>query len=115
MLPTELEEVISVTSAIAPRWRSSGVATVVAITSGLAPGMDAETVIVAVSTCGKRGDRELQVGDCAGEHDPGREQGRGHRPADEDLGDVHVVGLRWRRQPRRPASRNRTAIRSNAR
>jgi hypothetical protein len=53
VLPTELEEVISVTSAIVPRWRSRGVATVVAIVSGLAPAMLAETVIVAESTWGK--------------------------------------------------------------
>ena len=52
VLPTELEEVISVTSAIAPRWRSRGVATVVAIVSGLAPGIEADTEIVADSTCG---------------------------------------------------------------
>ena len=36
----ELVDVISVTSAIVPRWRSSGVATLVAMTSGLAPGID---------------------------------------------------------------------------
>jgi hypothetical protein len=52
VLPTELEEVISVTSAIVPRWRSRGVATVVAMVSGLAPGMDADTEIVAESTAG---------------------------------------------------------------
>ena len=52
VLPTELVEVISVTSAIVPRWRSRGVATLVAIVSGLAPAIDAETEIVAVSTCG---------------------------------------------------------------
>src|SRR5208282_5655183 len=52
VLPTVLEEVISVTSAIVPRWRSRGVATVVAIVSGLAPAMLAETVIVAESTWG---------------------------------------------------------------
>src|SRR5260370_6634052 len=35
-----------------PRWRSSGVATVVAIVSGLAPGIWANTEIVGKSTCG---------------------------------------------------------------
>lgn len=43
--PTELDEVISVTSAISPRWRSSGLATVAATTSGLAPGNEAVTEI----------------------------------------------------------------------
>src|SRR4051795_4718732 len=50
--PTVLCEVISVTSAITPRWRSSGVATVVAIVSGLAPGIWANTEMVGKSTCG---------------------------------------------------------------
>ena len=44
--PTVLCEVISLTSAIAPRWRSSGVATLVAMVSGLAPGCTAVTEIV---------------------------------------------------------------------
>ena len=51
-MPTELDEVISVTSAMTPRWRSSGVATVVAIVSGLAPGICAYTEMVGKSTCG---------------------------------------------------------------
>src|SRR5438270_1569428 len=50
--PTVLDEVISVTSAMMPRWRSSGVATVVAIVSGLAPGICANTEMVGKSTCG---------------------------------------------------------------
>jgi hypothetical protein len=41
--PTELVDVISLTPAMVPRWRSSGVATLVAIVSGLAPGMEALT------------------------------------------------------------------------
>jgi hypothetical protein len=52
VLPTALVDVISVTSAIVPRWRSSGVATLVDMVSGLAPAIDAETLIVAESTCG---------------------------------------------------------------
>jgi hypothetical protein len=50
--PVELWEVISVTSAIWPRWRSSGVATVAAMTSGLAPAIEALTAMVGKSTCG---------------------------------------------------------------
>ena len=41
--PSELEDVISVTPAMCPNWRSSGVATAEAIVSGLAPGSPAET------------------------------------------------------------------------
>jgi hypothetical protein len=40
-LPTVLEEVISLTPAIAPNLRSSGVVTLVATVSGEAPGNDA--------------------------------------------------------------------------
>ena len=41
------------TPAIAPNERSSGVATVEAMTSGLAPGKLAETTITGKSICGK--------------------------------------------------------------
>ena len=53
--PKALDEVISVTPAILPNWRSSGVATEEAMVSGLAPGKPALTEIVGNSTCG-RGD-----------------------------------------------------------
>src|SRR5919109_3113093 len=46
VLPRPLEEVISVTPAIRPNWRSSGVATADAIVWGLAPGSAALTTIV---------------------------------------------------------------------
>src|SRR5258708_28000837 len=46
-------EVSSVSPAIPPNWRSSGVATDDAIVSGLAPGRFAETWIVGNSTCGR--------------------------------------------------------------
>ncbi len=45
-------EVISLTPAITPRRRSSGVATLLAMVSGLAPGKDADTEIAGKSTCG---------------------------------------------------------------
>ena len=51
--PSPLEEVICVTPAMRPNWRSSGVATADAIVSGLAPGKLAPTEIVGKSTCGK--------------------------------------------------------------
>ena len=41
--PRLLVEVISVTPAMRPNWRSSGAATEVAIVSGLAPGSAADT------------------------------------------------------------------------
>src|ERR1035437_381506 len=53
VLPSELDEVISVTPA---RWlnrRSNGVAMEDAVISGLPPGKLAETEIVGKSTCGK--------------------------------------------------------------
>ncbi len=49
---SELDEVISVTPAIDPSARSSGVATVAAMVSGLAPGNEAEIEMVGKSTCG---------------------------------------------------------------
>ena len=53
--PSELVEVSSVSPAIRPNWRSSGVATDDAIVCGLAPGSDACTWMVGNSTSG-RGD-----------------------------------------------------------
>ena len=50
--PRLLVEVISVTPAIRPNWRSRGVATAEAIVSGLAPGSVEETEIVGNSTWG---------------------------------------------------------------
>src|SRR6202161_1570373 len=51
--PRVLEEVISVTPAIWPNWRSRGVATDEAMISALAPGKPAPTEIVGKSTSGK--------------------------------------------------------------
>src|SRR5208282_3278434 len=51
--PRPLEEVICVTPAMRPNWRSSGVATEEAIVSGLAPGRLAPTEMVGKSTCGR--------------------------------------------------------------
>src|SRR5215831_11625722 len=52
VLPKPLEEVICVTPAMRPNWRSRGVATAEAIVSGLAPGRLAPTLMVGKSTCG---------------------------------------------------------------
>ena len=51
-VPLVLDEVISLTSAMVPRWRSSGLATVSATTCGLAPGRFAVTEITGKSTAG---------------------------------------------------------------
>src|SRR5208283_1505179 len=50
--PRLLDEVISVTDAMRPNWRSSGVATDEAMVSGLAPGKFAPTDTVGKSTWG---------------------------------------------------------------
>ena len=52
VVPSELAEVISVTPAICPNWRSSGVATEEAMMSALPPGRLAPTEMVGKSTCG---------------------------------------------------------------
>ncbi|CZW82269.1 Uncharacterised protein [Enterobacter cloacae] len=52
VLPSELLEVISLTPAIRPSERSSGVATDDAMVSGEAPGSEALTMITGKSTCG---------------------------------------------------------------
>ena len=51
--PLALTEVIWVTPAISENWRSSGVATLDAMVSGLAPGRFALTWMVGKSTCGR--------------------------------------------------------------
>ena len=51
--PSWLDEVICVSPGISDSWRSSGVATLEAMVSGLAPGRPAETWIVGKSTCGR--------------------------------------------------------------
>ena len=51
--PCELFDVISVMPAMLPSARSSGVATLDAMVSGLAPGRLADTEIVGMSICGK--------------------------------------------------------------
>ena len=50
--PSDERDVISLTPAMEPSTRSSGVDTVAAMVSGLAPGSDALTEMVGKSTCG---------------------------------------------------------------
>src|ERR1039457_5712489 len=51
VLPSELDDVISVTPAMWLNWRSKGVAMEDAMISGLPPGKPDETEIVGKSTC----------------------------------------------------------------
>jgi hypothetical protein len=53
VLPSELEDVISVTPAMCANCRSRGVAIEEATMSALAPGKPAPTEMVGKSTCGK--------------------------------------------------------------
>ena len=97
--PSVLVEVICVTPAIWPNWRSSGAATVAAMVSGLAPGSCAETEMVGKSTCGSgatgsSGNATMPTSASAADQQRGRD-----RPADEGFGDVHeaspaAAGLR---------------------
>ncbi len=67
--PSDEREVISLTPAIEPSARSSGVATVAAIVSGLAPGRLACTEMVGKSTCGKGRHRQQHKSDRAGQRE----------------------------------------------
>ena len=57
--PSSLLDVISVTPAIRPNWRSSGVATAEAITSGLAPGRFARNVNGGILHLRNRSDGQI--------------------------------------------------------
>jgi hypothetical protein len=72
VLPSELLEVISLTPAIRPSERSSGVATDEAMVSGEAPGSEALTMITGKSTCG-RGHRQQPEAQHAAEGDGERD------------------------------------------
>ena len=78
--PSELDDVISVTPAMRPSERSSGVATVAAIVSGLAPGSDADTEIVGKSTCGSGETGSRRNAATPASAMPMREQRRRDRP-----------------------------------
>ena len=75
-MPSELSDVISVTPAIRPNRRSSGIATAVAIVVGLAPGRLAPTLIVGKSTRGSGATGSVHERRGAGEQDRHREQRR---------------------------------------
>src|ERR1700688_1517021 len=73
VVPRKLVDVISVSPAMRPNWRSSGVATEEAMVSGLAPGRAAFTPMVGNSTCGI---------------------GEGGRAVDEGRGEAHATWFR---------------------
>ena len=82
-------EVISVTSAIRPRWRSSGAATLVATVLALAPGSCAVTTMVGRSILGSGATGNLEkprTPASAQQH----QQRSCHRPRDEWRRNVHL-------------------------
>ena len=94
--PSELVEVSSVTPAIRENCRSSGVVTLAAMVSALAPGRVAETWMVGKSTCGSGAIGSIGKLTSANHQQSGRQQRRPDRTADERFGDAHfgagVVG-----------------------
>ena len=90
VVPSELAEVISVTPAIWPNCRSSGVATDDAMMSALAPGRLALTEMVGKVHLRQGRHRQHLKRNRPGKGDRHREQRGGHRPANEGRGDVHA-------------------------
>ena len=114
--PCELRDEISLTPAIVPSARSSGVATLEAIVSGLAPGSAAETWIVGKSTCGSGETGRSVAATAPVEDDRQAQQRGGDRTPDERRGQAHGRLTRWaspgssapwgaRRRPRRSKNR----------
>ena len=68
-MPRLLDEVISVTPAMRPNWRSSGVATEAAMVSGLAPGRLALTEMVGIIDLRQRRNGQDVKGDAARQRD----------------------------------------------
>ena len=111
-MPTVLCEVISVTSAMMPRWRSSGVATVAAIVSGLAPGICRNHRDGREIDLRQRRHRQLQKGKKPGERDADRQQRRRDRPLDERRRRVHRTVPSVTAAP--PLNRRRNALPSRS-
>src|ERR1700744_2259668 len=113
--PTVLDEVISVTSAICPRWLSRGLATVVATSSGLPPGNVARTEIVGKSTCGSGETGNLKKATAPAAARPKVSNvvpmGRRINGVEGPIGVPHSAG--WADSPERPEKR--IAKRSNQR
>ncbi len=116
--PRALDEVISVTAAMRPNCRSSGVATEEAMVSGLAPGKPALTEMVGKSTSRQRRHREQPVGRGAGQGNRDHQERGGDGLADEGLRNIHRLPCRNRFGAGRDllvsgCRENRVASRSN--
>ena len=88
VIPRVLDEVISVTAAMRPNCRSSGVATDEAMVSGLAPGSAALTEMVGKSTCGRGDTGRIESHDARQRNGHRQQRGR-HRPVNEGRGNIH--------------------------
>src|SRR6201996_5368200 len=119
--PTELVDVISATSAIWPRCRSSGPATVVATSAGLAPGRVACTEMVGISTSGGGDPGSLKNAIAPAATSPNVSSvvatGRRMKGLESDMCGRDLVDPIWVRQVGRPSlgicwtnGRNRDAI-----
>src|ERR1700679_601753 len=104
--PSELDDVISVTSAIWLRWRSSGLATVVATSDGLAPGKVACTEMVGISTSGSGDTGSLKNAIAPATTSPNVSSvvatGRRMNGLDNDMREIDLVHLIGCRQVVRP-------------
>ena len=110
VLPSTLVEVICASpGSIWPNSVSSGVATVEAMVSGLAPGYCAVTVRVGNSTFGSGATGSSGIGDQPGQEDRRRQQRRRDRAPDERRRDAHRMSSR-----RMVASRRRRCRRTSA-
>ena len=92
VVPNELADVISVTPAIRPNWRSSGVATAEAMVSGLAPGSCALTEIEGNRPAAAE-NRQQKKSDAPGESNRQRQQRSRDRTMNEGRGDSYASHL----------------------
>ena len=89
VLPSELDEVISVTPAMWLNWRSRGVAMEEAVVSGLPPGKLADTEMVREIDLWQRRNRQNLKRNDPDDDNTHCEQSGGYWPVDEGGGDVH--------------------------
>ena len=85
-----LDEVISVTEAMRANCRSSGVATAEAMISGLAPGNDADTLMVGKSTCGKGDTGRSRKATAPARAMAIGQKSRGNRPSNKRFRNTHT-------------------------
>ena len=90
VVPSDEVDVIEVMPEMVDNCRSIGAATEAAMVSALAPGSVAVISMVGKSTARQRRDRQQPVGEDAEHDERRRDERRQHRPADAELGKVHV-------------------------